>query len=246
MLDDRGTSGETPMTEAEWLTCTDPRMMLAFLQGKTSQRKLRLFVCACCRRIWQLLNDQQNRAAVEMAERFADGGISYEQLEEAAAQAATPPYAQDATYAVQGATALGYIAQLVCVTANSASWSAANVAAIHGMSTGRTTSWDQARSAERAEQCRLLWDVTGRLPFKRVLLDPFWLTWNDALVVRLAQGAYEERHLPDGTLDKSRLAILADALEEAGCTDAEILDHLRVPAPHVRGCWAVDLILGKS
>ena len=59
------------------------------------------------------------------------------------------------------------------------------------------------------------------------------------------QAAYEERELPAGTLDLARLAILADALEEAGCTNADILNHCRVPGVHVRGCWAVNLLLGK-
>jgi hypothetical protein len=63
---------------------------------------------------------------------------------------------------------------------------------------------------------------------------------------RLAQAAYEDRHLPAGTLDDTRLLILADALEEAGCSDAAILGHLRGPGPHVRGCWVLDLILGKG
>jgi hypothetical protein len=83
-------------------------------------------------------------------------------------------------------------------------------------------------------------------PFRPVTISPAVLTWNDAVVVRLAQAAYEERQLSTGTLDDSRLAVLADALEEAGCTSEEILSHLRGPGPHVRGCWAVDLCLGKS
>jgi hypothetical protein len=65
-------------------------------------------------------------------------------------------------------------------------------------------------------------------------------------VVALAQAAYEQRELPAGTLDLTRLAVLADALEEAGCDQADLLGHLRGPGPHVRGCWAVDLVLGKS
>jgi hypothetical protein len=65
-------------------------------------------------------------------------------------------------------------------------------------------------------------------------------------VARLAQAAYDERHMPEGTLDTSRLAVLADALEEAGCSVADILNHLRGPGPHVRGCWLVYLCLGKS
>jgi hypothetical protein len=77
-------------------------------------------------------------------------------------------------------------------------------------------------------------------------LDPSWLTWNDGMVRRLAEAAYEGRELPGGTLDVARLAVLADALEEAGCGNAELLGHLRGPGPHVRGCWVVDLILSKD
>jgi hypothetical protein len=70
--------------------------------------------------------------------------------------------------------------------------------------------------------------------------------WRTPTVRAPAQAAYEERHLPSGHLDAAHLAILADALEDAGCTNADLLGHLRGPGPHVRGCWPVDLILGKS
>jgi len=63
---------------------------------------------------------------------------------------------------------------------------------------------------------------------------------------RLAQAAYDQRELPSGTLDPARFAVLADALDEVGCADADILGHLRGPGPHVRGCWALDLCLGKE
>ena len=70
-------------------------------------------------------------------------------------------------------------------------------------------------------------------------IDPSWLAWNNGIVVKMAQAVYEERAF-------DRLPVLADALEEAGCADADLLSHLRGPGPHVRGCWAVDLLLGKE
>jgi hypothetical protein len=88
----------------------------------------------------------------------------------------------------------------------------------------------------------LLRDVFGN-PFRPAALDPAWLT---PTVTGIAIAAYQERILPSGELDRARLAVLADALEEAGCTDASVLSHLRGPGPHVRGCWAVDLLLGKG
>jgi hypothetical protein len=79
-----------------------------------------------------------------------------------------------------------------------------------------------------------------------VTINPDWLRWNGGVVEHLARAAYEERALASGELDRQRLGILADALEDAGCTDADTLNHLRSPGPHVRGCWVVDLLLGKG
>ena len=85
-------------------------------------------------------------------------------------------------------------------------------------------------------------DVVGN-PFRPQRLDP---ALRNPTVLAMAQAAYQERLLPSGELDRTRLAILADALEEAGCDNADILNHLRQPGEHVRGCWVVDLVLGKE
>jgi hypothetical protein len=81
--------------------------------------------------------------------------------------------------------------------------------------------------------------MIGPLPFRVSPIPPIVLTWNGSIVRRIAQSIYD-----DHTFD--RLPILADALEEAGCTDADILAHCRQPGEHVRGCWVVDLVLGKK
>ncbi len=103
-----------------------------------------------------------------------------------------------------------------------------------------------ATGAEPERAVRLLHDIFGTLPFRPVAVERGWLTWADAAIPALAQAAYEERTQPDGALESARLAVLADALEEAGCSNAELLGHCRGPGPHVRGCWALDLILGKQ
>jgi hypothetical protein len=105
------------------------------------------------------------------------------------------------------------------------------------------------RAARWASRCRpeaFLRDIFGPLAFRTVLLPPSVRTWQDGTVLRLATVSYEHRSLPSGHLDNARLGVLADALEEAGCDNADLLGHLRGPGPHVRGCFAVDLLLGRS
>jgi hypothetical protein len=105
---------------------------------------------------------------------------------------------------------------------------------------------ESARRQERLAQCVLLRCIFGPLPFRPLRpLPASLLTWNDSLVPRLAQTAYENRILPSGHLDQDRLAVLADGLEDAGCTEAELLGHLRGEGPHWRGCWAADLLSGR-
>ena len=102
--------------------------------------------------------------------------------------------------------------------------------------------WDAHFSRERGVQCSLLRDIVGN-PFQPAILDPAWRTLT---VTALATAAYDNRILPAGTLDPDGLSVLADALEDAGCTDEQLLAHLREPSPHVRGCWVIDLLLGKE
>ena len=103
------------------------------------------------------------------------------------------------------------------------------------------TARQQATWQVRSLRAGLLRDVFGN-PFRPVRLKRVWRTPD---VLALAQAAYDERRLPSGELEPARLAVLADALEEAGCTDAAALAHLRSAGPHVRGCDVVDALLGK-
>jgi hypothetical protein len=89
-----------------------------------------------------------------------------------------------------------------------------------------------------SRQVDLLRDLVGN-PFRRARLDISWLAWNDGAIHKIAQNIYDDRAF-------DRLPLLGDALEDAGCDDADILSHCRTPGEHVRGCWVVDLLLGKS
>jgi hypothetical protein len=110
---------------------------------------------------------------------------------------------------------------------------------------GPNPSLEAAMRPERKEQAALLHDLLGN-PFRTVEVEPGWLAWHGGAPGNLAAAVYEERELPSGRLDAARLAILADMLEEAGATDPHLLGHLRSPGPHVRGCAAVDALIGRS
>ncbi len=241
------------MTEAEWHSCTDPHALLGLLreQGKLTDRKARLFAVACCRRIWPLLADERSRRAVAVAERYADGAASYDELDHAFAEA-FDVYAEldEEVKASPEEPAVGKkeFAPTELVARAGAAWTASDAAhpdeSVEG--TASSAAYAAGRPSERGAQADLLRCIAGS-PFRPPpALDPALLTWDDGLVVKLAQAAYDERALPSGELDSHRLGVLADALEEAGCSDAALLEHLRAPGPHLRGCHGIDAILERS
>jgi hypothetical protein len=240
------TKGEI-INEADWLDCTDPQKMLEFLRGKTRNRKPRLFAIACCRRIWILMHDQSSQVAFEVAERFAEGETDEEELAVARRRAQEVSNAFWETYRATG----GFSDYVLYVSADAANLITGLLA---GPSVRRAASLAAYASShitpdkglsEKTHQVALLRDLFGN-PFRPILLDPAWLTWRDGTIPRLAQVIYESRQLPSGHLDRDRLAVLGDALEDSGCSDPDILGHCRGPGPHVRGCWVVDLFLGKE
>ncbi len=237
------------MTEAEWLAWKDPDRLLwlPLLRGKISDRKMRLFACACCRRIWDLLTDKRSRAVAEVAERYADGLATPEELNaarETARDAVTEPVLIGGT--AMGTTTRTSPTSVALCAAATEYFSPRPAAHLSAMFVEYMADGDRvAFAAEREAQGLLFRDLVGN-PFRPVTVDPVWLVWNGGTIVQLALAAYDERELPSGHLDTVRLALLADALEDAGCTEPTILEHLRGSCPHVRGCWAVDLLLGKT
>jgi hypothetical protein len=231
------------MTEADWNSCTDPQVMLEFLRdsNRLSERKARLFGCACCRRIWRLLHRGQSRRAVEEAERYADGLVDEAALLDIDTTA-TAGADEDGPDRYRAAVAARISARVSPMPSAVADFAQRAVTCEPG-SGHYLASFRQ----ERAAQGALLRDLFGPLPFREVHIDPTWLRWNDGAVLRLATAIYEERQLPSGTLDNGRVAILADALLDAGCDNEEVLGHCRQQGEvHVRGCWVIDLLLGKK
>jgi hypothetical protein len=232
------------MTEAEWLACAEPGRMLVLLRGSASERKLRLFGCACCRLVWDVFPDAACRAAVEAAERYADGLATDQELFEAHQHVSR---ARDLAVGTHHRLE-GYKSLLV----RSATFALYELTDELHRENAEGLAWEVVRDASeyavsalprpresRRKQSAFLRDIFGSLSRSRSAMDLVHLPEDNAPIRSLAHSSYEERAF-------DQLPILADALEDAGCADRDILDHLRGPGPHVRGCWALDLILGKQ
>jgi hypothetical protein len=230
------------VTEDDWLASRAPEPMLTFLHGKTSARKLRLFACACVRRVWHLLKAEPSRHLVEVAEGFADGLVSVAELDQATAQARAPtdpawwrrriwgvgvlrastedwPHRGAALALTAAATENVY--QAATLTGNVCS-----VVKIHPFSWESWFGWGKAPRA----QAVLLRHVIGN-PFRPY---PAPTTW-PATVVQLAEALYVGEPCREP---------LVDALLESG--HPELAEHFRGEDRHPKGCWALDVILGRA
>jgi hypothetical protein len=227
------------MDEAEWLACADPQPMLAFLRGTASDRKLRLFAVACVRRVWRLVGRERSRWAVGIAELVADEKLGGDSLGRAYANAGTAPWPADTEAEHEAVVAARY-------TARAAAGTAARRAAAHVVRALRLSNGDtnDAEATATREVLGLLRCVFGN-PFREPADEPSWLTPDIRLMARVAYDS-RLREGQGGALRPFEVAALADALEEVGCPEAAILEHLRGPGPHVRGCHALDAVLGKG
>ncbi len=240
------------MTEQEWLASTDTYPMLGFLRAnkvnrtRWGRRKLRLFGCGCARRVWQLMSER-GRIWLGLGQQCAEGLLTSTERRQVDSQDISlldepGPEADLETWRMERTAdyaAWFTLASNVMIAATVSAHNAALAIGIKNVPTGRS---GVEHAAEQKAQTALLHDLFGN-PFRPPSLDPAWLT---PTVLALAQTAYDKQNLPTGTLDNARLSILADALEDAGCMDADILNHCRQLGEHVRGCWCVDALLGKE
>ena len=230
------------MTEAEWLAATDPAPMVKFLRGRLSDRQSRFLMVRFAQVLLAWHHDAATRAVSTILDRYAEGGFAGEELHDALRPfAASCQVLADEGYpwSVQDARPLHAHVESAAV------WlirrflppetTVSNLADLSGLRL-------PPKDADILDYfkwlvCKTLRDVVGTATFRPVTFEAAWRT---STVAVTAEGIYAERAF-------DRMPILADALQDAGCEDEGILSHCRdANQVHVRGCWVVDLVLGKE
>jgi hypothetical protein len=212
------------MTEAEWLTSDDPQKMLTQIRGRGSERKWRFVACECLRCLQGLAFDFDITEILGVAERLAEGDAPEDALGEARA---TVTYWHDIAQ-----NSDGYVAAV----ADAALQDDPQAGAFSALQNAEYFSHEAFGYGIGYHYAGRAREIFGN-PFQPVAFDP---EWKSDTAVSLAKQMYESR-------DFSTMPILADALQDAGCDNDDILNHCRdANATHVRGCWVVDLVLGKS
>lgn len=226
------------MTEAEWERGVNRVQMLDYLGDRLSVRKYQLLAVAYCHRQWDLFPPIPHRQAIKAAEQIADGGDieGFRQVIAAARQAMT---SRNTTKDMEHSS-LAFAAYHATASELSPRDSLLAVAgALSSVMSDRLhiyrREFDPEPDPEEYQQISLLHDIAGN-PFRPVSVNPEWLT---STVVAIARQIYMKKGF-------TAMPILADALLDAGCEDPEVIDHCRSGGPHVRGCWVVDMVLGKS
>ena len=227
-------SRERPMTEAEWLAATDPAKCVHFLIGKGRERKLLLGACACCRTVENRYHLPEAKAALNHCELLADepnNNVIREELVRLSREFRS--FGQSRGWVIEERNALNALADAIHLarTPEYDDLAEYRASVCHvGISL-----LEPSNVLRKTQLFRVLRCVFGD-PFRPVAVESEWLT---STVIALATGIYSEKAF-------DRMPILADALQDAGCDSADVLDHCRGPGPHVRGCWVVDLVLGKE
>jgi hypothetical protein len=227
------------MTESEWFACSDVRFMLEHLEDRVSERKARLFGAAACQLLWQGKDHEPFSSTVQLIEAAADAPAQKKNLKSARAslrELMERGFTSDERLVGKALWQAAWISETLRLPRWLLAATVADTVVAAVMPTGMTTA--EAKVRARKQLVSLFCDLVGN-PFSPGGVDPAWAASNMSTVQRLAQAIYDDRAF-------DRLPILADALEDAGCTNQEILAHCRSGGDHVRGCWVVDLLLAKE
>ena len=221
------------MKEEAWLKATDVNTLLQLTRGYDCKRKLRLFACACARCLLPKMPHLDGERFISFAEQFADNPGDPSQLLDAASDAREAHGTLVDEEVATGSAELSEraIAAAVRYTVHYRSREAAQLAY------GRLLEYEtwSAEPLARDTAVILLRDIFGN-PFRPIDFAP----WRTDTAVTLARQMYESR-------DFGAMPILADALQDAGCNNTDVLNHCRdANQTHVRGCWVVDGVLGKE
>jgi hypothetical protein len=184
-------------------------------------RAPRLLSCSVCRLIWDQFTDSRSRKAIEVAEEYADGIVTLKAL--------TAAHKTERTAYEEARKPDRWHCAIAAETACPKNVMSALESVVMTVSGTDQTAFDPLVMP-------MIHDVFHRRLFNPIILNP---TWRTSTVLALATGIYEEKAF-------DRMPILADALGDAGCDNEDILNHCRGPGPHCRGCFAIDLILGKQ
>ena len=211
------------MTEAEWLACGEPRAMLRFLRGRVSDRKFRLFGSACYLNLWSKVPVAElYRDVLRASEAYAERQITKQEFKVVRKRGDYD----------KAPRVFGEAWEVAQSSAQDCSGESFNWTPVGD---GRAYRSVRERPEVVSTHCTFVRDIFGN-PFRPVTFAPSWRT---DTAVSLAKQMYESREF-------GAMPILADALQDAGCDNLDILNHCRGEGPHVRGCWVVDLVLGKG
>jgi hypothetical protein len=228
------------MTEEEWLTCENPHPLLEYLRGKGTDRKLRLLLCAIGRSMPDGYVREEEAAALQVSERYADGEVSNDEL-----NAFRNKQKRSWIRGSPTPVSMSWSSLLVCsrkLLMQSCFELCARTLRSRIVELTDEPAWERSRQLrhsllgrERPRFLTIIHCIFGN-PFRPVTILPEWRT---PTVVSLATGIYEERAF-------DRMPILADALMDASCDNETILTHCRGPGPHTRGCWVLDLLTNRE
>jgi hypothetical protein len=247
---------DSAVTEAEWVTSADAVALVRWLVPTASKRKLQLYLCGGCRCIQPLFFHPYSVRAIEVAERFADGLADRQEFSDACYLAEVPTFGcefdedilqrnpERARNVLPRLVELGALSKSVLSggrwevneTVRERLLVAARTAYYCGWNIIRDPEWQSQDIHKVGWPGRWLIDCVFGNPFRPIAFDPAWRTHT---AVAIAQLIYDDR-------DFGLLPVLADALEDAGSEDADLLNHCRLPGQHARGCWAVDMVLGRT
>lgn len=215
------------MTEVEWDAAEHTYDMIYHRRCR-DDRKRRLLASACVRRFLGADVDSRLIQAVEFAEAWADGSFDRDQWLATRRGLRTFQKQKSDELTIEAVQISRKIRACLCLLQRE----------FMSYKTAIEDSGYGQRDTETPEQCRLAREIFFN-PFRQLVFDESWMSWNDGLIKRMAHTIYDEQRYDE-------LSVLGDALEEAGCEESLILNHCRQVDEHIRGCWLIDFLTGRD